>query len=104
MFLINGKKSFQAYFRTTSGIAPTRNVLIYTTKITKSEDETTKNCIISEDKNKKNCMKSEDKTTKNRMKSEDQPISPHNIPPKKLNAPPFPTSNQENTFLFITKK
>ena len=103
MFLINGKKSFQAYFRTTSGNAPTRNVLIYTTKITKSEDETTKNCIISEDKNKKNCMKSEDETTKNRMKSEDQPISPLQNSPK-LNAPPFPTSNQENTFLFITKK
>ena len=46
----------------------------------------------SEDQIAKNRMKSEDETTKNRMKSEDQPISPH-IPPKKLNAPSFPTSN-----------
>ena len=58
----------------------------------------------SEDEITKNCMKSEDEIAKNRIKSEDQSISPHNIPHKKLNAPPFPTSNQENTFLFITKK
>ena len=44
----------------------------------------------SEDQIAKNRMKSEDETTKNRMKSEDQPISPHNIPHKKLNAPPLP--------------
>ena len=57
----------------------------------------------SEDEITKNCMKSEDEIAKNRMKSEDQPISSH-IPHKKLNAPPFPTSNQENIFLFSTKK
>jgi hypothetical protein len=56
----------------------------------------------SEDQIAKNRTKSEDETTKNRMKSEDQSISPHNLP--KLNAPSFPKSNQENTFLFITKK